>query len=485
MRVIVAGRLSKVASDRDQTGFDSQEREAVRWADAERHEVVAVVADFKSGRSGLDARTNLRPWVTEPDRLALYDGILALKVDRLTRGNREETTKLENWAREHGKVLLIASTGVRFPAEGRDGIAWDMYLRLAHEEWLSISERYTRMQRNRREHGSAIGRPAWGYEIAKTEGRKLFVPTDDGRMYVPQIFARIIDGQSIRQLAAWLTAEGVSPERGNAVWSESWINGMVRNPIYRGERRNGGSIEVEALVSAQVWETAGAILAGRATGGRGTTVHEKALLQPVCWACYGQSREGCASGVSPMYRLYMGKGRHRRPYYRCTGAGAGRKGCGTALIPVDELDARVIEWFSRSTQPHMRRTFNAGRNVAEGIAALNKRISDAVAVLDYATVATLSAEAEALKNAEDARPSWTITPSDQTMGQHFAGLDAEGQRAYISEGRLILAQKIDGHLVVGEHLEDGPIFRWIEDGETVKLEKTQEALKRYMTQDAG
>jgi len=74
------------------------------------------------------------------------------------------------------------------------------------------------------------------------------------------------------------------------------------------------------------------------------------------------------------------------------------------------------------------RTFHAGRNVAEEIAALNKRIGEAVAALDYANVAALSAEADALKNAEDAQPSWSATPSGQTMGQHFATVDAEGQQ---------------------------------------------------------
>src|SRR5215469_14419195 len=101
MRVIIAGRLSRKVSDRDQTGFDSQERESVRWAEARGHEVVAVVADFKSGRSGIERRPNLRPWVTEPDKLAQYDAIVALKVDRLTRGNRAETRDLEHWATEH------------------------------------------------------------------------------------------------------------------------------------------------------------------------------------------------------------------------------------------------------------------------------------------------------------------------------------------------------------------------------------------------
>src|SRR5215467_2994189 len=199
---------------------------------------------------------------------------------------------------------------------------------------LSISERYSRMLRMKREDGSAVGRPAWGYEIVKVEGRKLFVPTETGRTYVPQIFQRAIEGHSVRQIVTWLTREGVPTEIGCGVWSDSYIAQMIKNSIYRGERKNGGRIEVEALVSTQVCETANAALAGRARTGRGTVKREKALLQPICAACYGQSREGCESGVSPMYRIYVGPGNYRRPYYRCTGSGPQKRGCGAKLIPV-------------------------------------------------------------------------------------------------------------------------------------------------------
>ena len=38
-----------------------------------------------------------------------------------------------------------------------DGIQWDLMLRIAHQEWLAISERYLRMQRTLRERGGAVG----------------------------------------------------------------------------------------------------------------------------------------------------------------------------------------------------------------------------------------------------------------------------------------------------------------------------------------
>lgn len=44
-----------------------------RWA------FVAVVADFKSGKSHLWDRLNLRPWVADPELIGESDAIVALK----------------------------------------------------------------------------------------------------------------------------------------------------------------------------------------------------------------------------------------------------------------------------------------------------------------------------------------------------------------------------------------------------------------------
>jgi Recombinase len=61
----------------------------------------------------------------------------------------------------------------------------------------------------------------------------LFVPTENGRTYVPQIFARVIEGQSVRQIVTWLTRDGVPTATKGAGWSDSYIAQMIRNPVYQ------------------------------------------------------------------------------------------------------------------------------------------------------------------------------------------------------------------------------------------------------------
>jgi DNA invertase Pin-like site-specific DNA recombinase len=433
MRVIIAGRLSRKVADRDQTGFDSQERESVRWAEARGHEVVAVVADFKSGRSGIERRPNLRPWVTEPDKLARYDAIVALKVDRLTRGNRAETRELEQWATDHGKELWITEADVHFPSEGVDGIQWDMMLRLAHQEWLNISERYLRMQRNRREVGSAVGLAPWGYRIARREdGRKFFALTEEGRSYLPAIFERIIAGDSLLTVARWLTAEDVRTLRG-ARWNEGYIgNTLVKNPIYYGARRNGGQLETEGAVSFAVWQEANAVLASRPRVGRSTVARPKPLVKPLCGACYGQERDGCPSGRSPMYVTTTGRATSRKAYFRCAGHGPQRKGCGGNMVPVADLDAVVTDAVLAARRKHIDRSFVPGDDRSDEIARLRERGSEALRKGDYNAATAAMREAAEMESQPRVAPHWETRETEQSEADYFASLNQDQQRDYFA-----------------------------------------------------
>jgi hypothetical protein len=78
MRVIVAARLSQLQRDGSEgIGLDTQDTRSRNWAEREGHDVLAVVADTRSGTVAPWDRRNLRPWVTDPERIAQYDAIVA------------------------------------------------------------------------------------------------------------------------------------------------------------------------------------------------------------------------------------------------------------------------------------------------------------------------------------------------------------------------------------------------------------------------
>ena len=52
------------------------------------------------------------------------------------------------------------------------------------------------------------------------DGLKVLSPTVEGARYVPLIFDRVITGDSRRDIAAWLDAEGIATANGGK-WSET------------------------------------------------------------------------------------------------------------------------------------------------------------------------------------------------------------------------------------------------------------------------
>jgi DNA invertase Pin-like site-specific DNA recombinase len=360
----------------------------------------------------------------------------------------------------------------------------------ANQESKIKSKRVRKAHNKRRNAGSAIGRPPWGYEIICDEchrppvrpdckdHKKIFAPTDTGRYYIPLIFARITNGESLRTVAEWLTAEGVPTTQGKP-WNEGYLgNRLIKNPVYYGQRRNAGALETEALVTYDKWLDANAALASRVKTGRSTVVREKALQAPVCG---NPECDATGKHPSPMYRLTANKpvmitnmltGKRERRfsiekgkgrdwdtgnpdyYYRCTGSGPQRKGCGN-MIPVAELDQRVIEAIAEDGNEHVERMFIAGNDRSGEIGKLRQRAMDAYSSGDKALFMKLDAEADELAAIPSVAPHWEDKKTGVTKGAHFATLDAAGRREYISRHVVWAHKDADGIVVTVKAREWG------------------------------
>jgi hypothetical protein len=488
MPAIIAARQSQLADG--QTGWDTQDEDSQEWAEAHGVSVVATVTDAKSGTKSLWERPNIRPYVIQPDLMSTYRLIIAAKQDRLSRERWQDEARLRLWAEDHGKILIIVDRNMMWPPESEDDVkAWNDGADQSRREWRATSRRYRRMQRKLRESGYLVGRPPWGYRSAceccgapvctacekkRCPHHKYLVPTPDGRKYIPVIFGKVIDGESLRAIAAWLTAEGVPTATGKTRWNEGFLgNRLIKNPVYYGVRRNGGQLETEALVSVSVWQEANAALRSRVRPGRGTSVREKALLAPVCGLCRGVIRDGCPSGESPMYRVYGGYGAARQPYYRCTGHGPQRKGCGF-MVPVtvgdaearaemladDDPDVDDQEHHDEYPEPkwHKERRFDPGDDKTDEIEKLREKAMDAYRQRDMARFEELDGQAKALeKDNEDRKKPyyyWDVTGQRET--DYFAALDRSQQREYFLTKKVILYR--DGAEIIdpGEIEVDDP-----------------------------
>jgi site-specific DNA recombinase len=353
---IIAARLSRKKANSgygNGLGIDTQDEYSREYADREGWNVVATVADTKSGTVAPWDRRNLREWVTQPDKLTLYDVIIAYKTDRVSRGDQEDFTRIEAWATAHGKRIIIVD-GPQYPArDDADYWRWQAEKRLARQEWEQIRERNGRAQRALIARGNLVGKPPWGYEISGDKYDKTLIPSKLGRKWIPLIFERCAEGWSLARIAAWLDSQGV-PTVGGGSWSPLTLSDMMRcttNIGYRTDRSGKIVLKCEPVIDVDLFNRASDALATRPK--RGPMIPEnRSMCSAVLFCAH------CAS--SPMYRVYGSRNRDIL-YYRCHGRGTQRKGCGSH-IHLEAVDALVSDAMRQLARPITKLVFIPGND---------------------------------------------------------------------------------------------------------------------------
>lgn len=323
---------------------------------------------------------------------------------------------------------------------------------MAQMESKRKSDRVKIKQDALRAAGSAVGRAPWGYSIVTRDGKKIYAPTEAGRNYVPLIFQMIIDGSSCRDVAAWLTDEKVPTWTGNAVWNEAYIgNRLIKNTVYYGQRVNGGTLVTEGLVTWSQWSAANAALSARVRPGRATVVQAKPLFSPVCG---NPDCDATGAKPSPMYRVMAGGQSNRTPYFRCTGRGPQRKGCGN-MVPLEATVDRLVSTMSRdTTDMHVDRVFIAGDDRSDEVGRLREAAMTAYRRGDKKRFSELDMQADALDALPAVRPHWQDIETDQNEGAYFRNLDNDGIRDYLAARFTVSAHKSGDDIVISVGARD-------------------------------
>ena len=378
----VAAIYARVSSERqrEQQTIQSQLAE-LRELAAERGLLVADELVFCD--EGFSGATLVRPALERlRDRAAegAFEVLLCHAPDRLARRYAYQVLLLEELHRQGVEVIL--------GREGeRSGSPEDELLRqfqgmIAEYERAQIRERTRRGKLHRARTGSQAvmsGAP-YGYRyVRKTEHTEGYWEIDEAEaQVVREIFRRYTDdGESIAQIARWLSERGVPTRTGKQVWDRSTVWGMLRNPAYFGEAAFGKTktadrhgaptrttrargerhgrrptrrdqpadkwtlIPVPALVTDELFQLAQDRLRQNAHFAKRNT-KQPTLLQGilVCrecgYACYRTTTRTTTK------RIY---------YYRCIGSDnyrhVGGRVCNSRPIRADELDELVWEQVRR------------------------------------------------------------------------------------------------------------------------------------------
>lgn len=378
-------------------------------------EVVGTARDTVSGRTSPLDRRELGAWLKEPHR---FDAIVAWRTDRLSRGDQEDWTRIEHWATDNGKILIVANdaTGIRYPArDDSDYWQWTALKRTAGAEWTAIRERNIRSQQRLTEAGSFQGRAPFGYRIVGERYKKRLEVDPLYRHVVVEVFEMIADGASLRE--AGLVLEAATGKK----WAPELVRGMILNWAYAGRlERNGRKYaDCPAIVSESLLTTAQAALRTRSrkpVGGRPTAT--PSLLVLTCGEC-----------GKKLYRTH-GKYYHRNP-----------EGC-TLSVPVALADKAVRDVLARSTEPEMEEAVVRGKKASGERERLKRDRLDALERDDLELVASLT---EAIKNVGEDEPDTTVLqPTGRTVGEMYAALSDAELRSHL-RGWTITAFK-DGRL---------------------------------------
>jgi hypothetical protein len=120
-------------------------------------------------------------------------------------------------------------------------------------------------------------------------------------------------------------------------------------------------------------------------------------------------------------------------YYRCTGRGPQRKGCGN-MVPLAELDESVTEAMtSDHMNMHHECVFIAGDDRSDQVGKLREQAADAYREGDKARFMELDAQADELAALPSIAPHWETRETPLTEGQHFACLGAAERRTELSQ----------------------------------------------------
>jgi DNA invertase Pin-like site-specific DNA recombinase len=306
----------------------------------------------------------------------------------------------------------------------------------------------------------------WGYETIGEKYNRTGRPTEEGKRYIPEMFQRIADGESVAQIAAWLR-EGPLPKI-----TPRTVQRMIRNRTYMGERLdNEGHIImlVPPLIDANLWKRANDRLASAPRGRRGPASGKPALLT---------SKLFCMRCRAPMYRVHVHTHFY---YYRCHGYLPETKGCGN-MVRLERTDWFVTQLLSQAQDDWTELRHIPGENYDDDIARIHLRLNDLPKQglsdeEEDAERKRLRAERDRLVELnKHARPDrWDDVPicaacdgeyvaacetaghRKVTVGEHFSSLDYDGQREMILKEVKIYAQSIPDPEI--RKISPGPMIR--------------------------
>jgi len=350
VKLLGAIRLSR---DTDETTSPARQRQAIEsFASMHGHTITHIAEDIDvSGSIAPADRPDLGPWLA---RMAEWDAIIVAKPDRLSRSLRD-FLNLHHELEQRGKSIISIDPALDFSTDlGR--LVANILLSFAEFERRIIAARVRDSYRHIKQDGGYPGGAVpFGYLVRHRDVGNGWEYARDAE-YAPvlrEMVSRAIGGQSMRQIAIWLTQEGVptsqdlsrrragKPER-QTRWSVPSVKAVFTNPAIAGLQASGGRPlrdttgmivqRCEGIITREQWDQLRAAIDRPAQGSH--RVDANPLLRVAFCALDGQ----------PLYATGNVGAKRQHRYYICGGK-IRDADCASSRIPAGALERHVALAF--------------------------------------------------------------------------------------------------------------------------------------------
>jgi site-specific DNA recombinase len=268
--------------------------------------------------------------------LALVDagelaGVIVYKLDRLTRSVADLQDLLQRFDASGTALVSVREHIDTTTAMGRFFVG--LIGLIAQWEREQISERVTVGIHARKAAGGFYGgAPPTGLVAEGPPGGRVLVTHPEHGPIVAQAWTRCLGGASLRDLAEWLTAQGIRNRRG--AWTASGAHVLLTNQRYIGR-----------LVDRETFDRVAAVLEARHAPGKVGAHRTSSRTQTHStrtWPLTGIAR--CGSCQSPLIGVTATNAQGKAfPYLRCSGrARKGRTFCQAKDLPAEPWEAAIM-----------------------------------------------------------------------------------------------------------------------------------------------
>lgn len=298
------------------------------YCKANNLEIVKVYKEVVSGEN-LDARPQARLMLDDvADKL--YDGIVVIELERLSRGNQIDQVEILETFKKSGTIIYTLNKTYDLASDNEfDEEFFEFGLFMSRREYKIIKRRLIRGKKQAQKEGYYIASSLpFGFNKIRGDRGYILVPNEQAQVVQTIYHKFVYDDFSLADLRDYLNNNGIRPQRIN-YWSSETVKRVLKNKCYLGyinyNSRTTRTQECykgkhEAIIDEETFEKAQAKLS--------LTSHKlkrsNDLQNPLA------SLVKCSHCGATMQKA--------NKYFRCLTAH-----CPTVLSYADDVEKRVIE----------------------------------------------------------------------------------------------------------------------------------------------